>query len=79
MLPLTLGLGGIALFAPVGCSDDKGSSAPSDGERCTIPTNFSWTSSEVLISPVSDADHDLVSIKDPTVVDLYLDDASLSE
>ncbi len=68
MLPLTLGLGGIALFAPVGCSDDKGPSAPSDGERCTIPTNFSWTSSEVLISPVSDADHDLVSIKDPTVV-----------
>ena len=29
---------------------------------------LSWTSSDVLIEPVSDGDHELVSVKDPTVV-----------
>lgn len=36
--------------------------------RCGLATNFSWTASERLIDPISDADHDLVSIKDPSVV-----------
>jgi endo-1,4-beta-xylanase len=33
-----------------------------------VPTSFSWTSSDVLITPKSDATHNLASIKDPTVV-----------
>ncbi|HEV8557299.1 MAG TPA: non-reducing end alpha-L-arabinofuranosidase family hydrolase [Actinophytocola sp.] len=33
-----------------------------------LPTSFRWSSSNVLISPRSDATHNLVSIKDPTVV-----------
>lgn len=35
---------------------------------CELDTNFTWTASERLIDPVSDAEHDLVSIKDPSVV-----------
>jgi hypothetical protein len=33
-----------------------------------LPASFSWTSSGPLIVPVSDASHDLVAVKDPTVV-----------
>ncbi|MFC7330161.1 non-reducing end alpha-L-arabinofuranosidase family hydrolase [Marinactinospora rubrisoli] len=33
-----------------------------------LPTEFQWSSSDVLISPQPDAQHDIVSIKDPTVV-----------
>ncbi|MDT0345744.1 non-reducing end alpha-L-arabinofuranosidase family hydrolase [Streptomyces litchfieldiae] len=32
------------------------------------PTTFTWSSSDVLISPQPDAAHDIVSVKDPTVV-----------
>jgi len=35
---------------------------------CGVPTSFAWTSSGVLLSPISDGSHDLVSIKDPSVV-----------
>ena len=38
------------------------------GDSCELPTEFRWTSTGPLIGPISDADHDLVSIKDPTVV-----------
>jgi endo-1,4-beta-xylanase len=37
-------------------------------EFCALPQSFSWTSSGPIIAPVSDASHDLVAIKDPTVV-----------
>jgi endo-1,4-beta-xylanase len=33
-----------------------------------LPTSFRWNSSNVLISPRSDASHNLLAIKDPTVV-----------
>ena len=33
-----------------------------------LPANLSWTSTGPLIIPVSDAAHDLVAVKDPTVV-----------
>ena len=33
-----------------------------------LPASLSWTSSGPLIIPVSDAAHDLVAVKDPTVV-----------
>jgi hypothetical protein len=38
------------------------------GPECELPTEFRWTSTGPLIGPISDAEHDLVSIKDPTVV-----------
>ncbi|HMF42206.1 MAG TPA: non-reducing end alpha-L-arabinofuranosidase family hydrolase [Polyangia bacterium] len=46
----------------VGCK----TSQPIQG--CGVPASFSWSSSPVLLSPISDATHDLVSIKDPSVV-----------
>jgi endo-1,4-beta-xylanase len=33
-----------------------------------VPASFSWTSSGPLIVPVADATHDLVAVKDPTIV-----------
>lgn len=41
---------------------------PSETPVCPVPTKFQWSSSDALISPISDATHDLVAIKDPTVV-----------
>ncbi len=38
------------------------------GAHCELSTEFRWTSTGPLIAPVSDDEHDLVSIKDPTVV-----------
>ncbi len=35
---------------------------------CGIPVEVSWTSTAPLIVPVSDGTHDLVAVKDPTVV-----------
>jgi hypothetical protein len=35
---------------------------------CALPTAFRWTSSGILIPPISDSAHDLISVKDPTVV-----------
>jgi len=53
----------------LGCVD--GSLEPGtegDEPACPLPDTFSWTSSGPIIAPVSDADHDLVAIKDPTAV-----------
>ncbi|WP_207755975.1 hypothetical protein [Nonomuraea cypriaca] len=33
-----------------------------------LPSAFQWTSSGPLISPKPDATHDIVAVKDPTVV-----------
>lgn len=52
---------GIGLLVLGGCQDRS-------KEACDIPTNFTWTSSDVLVAPISDPTHELVSIKDPTVV-----------
>jgi endo-1,4-beta-xylanase len=38
------------------------------GSSCALPTSFRWASTNPIIAPVSDAAHDLVAIKDPTVV-----------
>ncbi len=63
------GLGAIVLIACADeASDSRGGQGGAQGVSCELPTNFTWTSSEELIAPVSDADHDLVSIKDPTIV-----------
>lgn len=52
---------GVGLLVLGGCQDRS-------KETCDIPTNFTWTSSDILVSPISDPTHQLVSIKDPTVV-----------
>ncbi len=68
-----LGSGGTGTGGDVGTGGDLGSggavvgSGGSDGS-CDLPTSFNWTSSGPSIAPVSDATHDLVAIKDPTVV-----------
>ena len=48
-----------------GCSGGSKPAPPSD---CGIPTSFAWSSTGMLLSPVSDATHDLVAIKDPSLV-----------
>ena len=35
---------------------------------CGVPTAFAWTSTGPILAPQSDATHDLVAIKDPSVV-----------
>jgi endo-1,4-beta-xylanase len=53
-----------------------GSSAGSDGSSssedaaagCGVPASFTWSSSGPVLIPKSDATHNLVSIKDPSVV-----------
>ena len=47
---------------------DAGSAADGAPATCGVPTSFKWTSSGPLTGPMSDATHDLVAIKDPTVV-----------
>jgi endo-1,4-beta-xylanase len=42
--------------------------AAADGASCGVPASFKWASSGALLSPVSDATHPLVGIKDPSVV-----------
>jgi hypothetical protein len=34
----------------------------------SLPATFRWKSSGVVVPPISDASHDLISVKDPTVV-----------
>src|SRR4029079_19138757 len=46
-----------------GCSSDSQARA-----ACGVPASFAWSSSPVLLAPISDATHDLVSIRDPSVV-----------
>ncbi|MFC3996017.1 non-reducing end alpha-L-arabinofuranosidase family hydrolase [Nocardiopsis sediminis] len=42
--------------------------APADASAQELPTEFQWSSSGPLIAPQPDAAHDIVSVKDPTVV-----------
>ena len=37
-------------------------------DAAALPSSFRWSSSGVLISPKSDASHNIAGIKDPTVV-----------
>jgi endo-1,4-beta-xylanase len=59
----------IALFF-VACSSpeasDQGSS--SDGVSCELAPSLTWSGGGPVISPISDATHDLLAVKDPTVV-----------
>ena len=55
-------------WAASGCSGDGGN--PPGG--CGVPAAFAWSSTGAILAPASDGTHDLVSIKDPSVV--YYDD-----
>jgi hypothetical protein len=53
-------------FRVVPVTSGGGSGDPGGG-GCGLPTTFRWQSSGMLVSPKSDATHNIVSIKDPTV------------
>jgi hypothetical protein len=38
------------------------------GVTCDLPASFAWTTGSPVITPQSDASHDLVAVKDPTIV-----------
>jgi endo-1,4-beta-xylanase len=64
------GVGGATAGTAATCAG-AGSYAFEVGGSCgttALPGSFTWKSSGPLIGPVPDASHDLVSIKDPTVV-----------
>jgi endo-1,4-beta-xylanase len=42
--------------------------SPSQSGTGSLPSSFQWHSSGILISPTSDAAHNLVAVKDPSVV-----------
>lgn len=58
----------LSLFAATAGCLVAGCSTSKPIEGCGVPGTFSWTSSDALLSPISDAAHNLVSIKDPSVV-----------
>lgn len=49
-------------------SDARPADSRSPGSAAALPSRFSWSSSGALISPKSDATHNIAGIKDPTVV-----------
>ncbi|HEY4014535.1 MAG TPA: non-reducing end alpha-L-arabinofuranosidase family hydrolase [Polyangiaceae bacterium] len=56
-------------------SPDSGSAALDAGDAgaeaaagCGVPASFQWSSTGPILSPISDPTHDLVAIKDPSVV-----------
>jgi hypothetical protein len=67
---LILALTGYVLLvtAALAQTDSATESAVADDADVPIAGPFRWTSTGVLIKPVSDESHDLLSIKDPTVV-----------
>jgi endo-1,4-beta-xylanase len=70
------------LVLTCGCNSDQATGGPgtSDGgqgagaagaaseDSCQLPETLSWHASGALVAPVSDPTHDLVAVKDPTVV-----------
>jgi GH35 family endo-1,4-beta-xylanase len=61
---VTIKLNGGSSAAPVAESSTESPKAPSLGFR----TPLQWKSTGVLIAPVSDETHNIVSVKDPTIV-----------
>jgi Glycosyl hydrolase family 62/Cellulose binding domain len=57
--------GGLATTPPTTTPPTTPTTAPPTG---SLPSSFRWSSSGVLISPKSDATHNIAGIKDPSVV-----------
>jgi hypothetical protein len=62
----TVLLSGIALFASAAARAAE--TQPAATAKLPVATPLQWKSTGVLIRPVSDANHTIVSVKDPTVV-----------
>src|SRR4051794_3450592 len=62
-----IGLAALAALA-LGAAVGMASPAQAAGRGHTLPASFQWRSSGVLMSPKPDANHPIVSVKDPTVV-----------
>jgi hypothetical protein len=41
---------------------------PAAAKEPSLPKNFNWSASGILVNPKADADHQILSVKDPTVV-----------
>ncbi|MFD8224313.1 non-reducing end alpha-L-arabinofuranosidase family hydrolase [Streptomyces massasporeus] len=57
-----------ALTSMGGAVATQRADGPSPRSAAALPSRFSWSSSGTLISPKSDATHNIAGIKDPTVV-----------
>lgn len=66
------GSGGAGSKAGTGGSAGAGGGTATGGSggqsSCALPSTFKWTTGAPVILPKSDATHDLVAVKDPTVV-----------
>jgi endo-1,4-beta-xylanase len=62
--------GAAVLLSSLACSspDDSAGSGDADGVSCALAPSLQWATTAPLIAPRSDAAHDLVAVKDPTVV-----------
>jgi endo-1,4-beta-xylanase len=50
------------------CSSGGASNGGPDGGGCPLAPSIQWTGAAPIISPISDATHNLLAVKDPTVV-----------
>jgi endo-1,4-beta-xylanase len=58
-----------AVLSLAGCSSpDDPAADPASGEGCALAPSLSWSGTGPIMAPPSDATHDLVAVKDPTVV-----------
>jgi hypothetical protein len=57
----------LPLFACASCGDSDGGGG-GGGAACELGAALQWNGSPVLIAPISDATHDLLAVKDPSVV-----------
>jgi endo-1,4-beta-xylanase len=55
----------VFLFCLVSCSEDGGGNS---GGSCRLATEIAWSGNAPVIEPRSDATHNLVAVKDPSVV-----------
>lgn len=57
-------------FALAGCSssDDSGGTDEATAPTCELPATLHWSSTAPVFAPPSDATHELVAVKDPSVV-----------
>ena len=62
---MAAGTGGTSAGAGTGAGGGGGTG---NTTACNLPTTFQWRTGAPVIVPRSDASHDLVSVKDPTVV-----------
>jgi hypothetical protein len=57
------------LLSIIACASSScGGDSASGGPTCALAPTLAWSGSAPVISPRSDATHDLVAVKDPTVV-----------